>query len=162
MSQLASIVVGTGGLSVALLVALSLTLSRGAPSGTAIARLQTPAVVAVVSQAAHFGEEAASRFYVVFPETLGLAPWSATFFVPFNVAWLAVWIASIAMLSRHPRAAVLPLWFLAIASIANGIVHPLLALVAGAYFPGLWTSPLVGVVGIWLLRALFGATGRTR
>jgi len=46
------------------------------------------------------------------------------------------------------------IWFLAIASAVNGVAHPVLSLVSGGYFPGLWSSPLVGVAGVFLLRAL--------
>jgi hypothetical protein len=44
-----------------------------------------------------------------------------------------------------------PLWFLGIACALNGLAHPLLALRSGGYFPGLITSPLVGVAGVLLL-----------
>jgi hypothetical protein len=43
-----------------------------------------------------------------------------------------------------------------IASIVNGIAHPMLAAVAHGYFPGLVTSPVVGVLGV-LLSLRFGA-----
>ncbi len=43
----------------------------------------------------------------------------------------------------------------------NGVVHPLLAVASGGYFPGLWSSPLVGIVGVLLLRAL-GSFSRQR
>ena len=38
-------------------------------------------------------------------------------------------------------------WFLAIASALNGIAHPVLSMMGGGYFPGLLTSPLVGILG---------------
>jgi len=60
------------------------------------------------------------------------------------------------------RAALFPLWFLAIASLANGVAHPLLSVQAGRYFPGLFTSPLVGVAGLALLRQMALATGDVR
>jgi hypothetical protein len=43
----------------------------------------------------------------------------------------------------------------------NGIGHPLLAIAQAGYLPGLVSSPLVGVAGIWLWVRLRGAT-RTR
>ena len=45
-----------------------------------------------------------------------------------------------------------------VASVANGLLHPLLALNAGGYFPGLATSPLVAVVGGLLLARLSRVT----
>jgi hypothetical protein len=55
-----------------------------------------------------------------------------------------------------------PVWFLAIASAANGVVHPILSLIVAGYFPGLWTSPLAGLLGAALLRTLLAppAAGR--
>ena len=61
-------------------------------------------------------------------------------------------------LGRRRQVALFPLWFLGIASVANGLIHPLLALNAGGYFPGLVTSPLVGAVGALLLARLSRVT----
>jgi hypothetical protein len=55
-------------------------------------------------------------------------------------------------------------WFLAIACVANGVIHPILSLAVAGYFPGLWSSPLVGILGVGLLRSMALATsanGRT-
>ncbi len=96
-----------------------------------------------------------------FPEFLGLRPWSATFFAVFNLTWVTVWIVCIALLGSYPRIAIFPIWFLGIASAANGVYHPLLSLINRGYFPGLWTSPLVGILGIVLLRTLASSTSKT-
>lgn len=53
------------------------------------------------------------------------------------------------------------LWFLGIAGVVNGVAHPALAqlaLRAGSYFPGLITSPLIGGLGLTLLRRLTSIT----
>jgi hypothetical protein len=55
---------------------------------------------------------------------------------------------------RGSRLALFPIWFFALASIGNGIAHPVLAIIARGYFPGLVTSPIVGIVGILLWRRL--------
>jgi hypothetical protein len=47
--------------------------------------------------------------------------------------------------------ALFPVWFFAIASIANGIAHPVLAVGVGGYFTGLIHSPVVGVLGVFFL-----------
>ena len=91
---------------------------------------------------------------------LGLSPWSPRFFVSFNLFWIALWALSLWALSARKRAALFPLWFLGIASVANGVFHPALAFRAGGYFPGLLTSTFVGVAGGWLLRCLFLLTSR--
>ena len=157
---LRSELVGTAGLSVALLGALLLTLYRRPPSARTAERRRTTMVFAVVValQTAHFCEEYVTRFYETFPTTLGLAPWPSIFFVTFNVIWLVVWIIAAFGLSAGSQAAFAPAWFLAIAAIVNGIAHPLLALGAGGYFPGLMTSPLLAIGGIVLWRRLLATT----
>lgn len=154
--ELASFLRGTIPLDVLLLVALHLTLARGPGASDPRARRRVAglAAVAVVVQIAHFAEEYATGFYVRYPELLGLAPWSLELWASFNVAWIAVWCGSLAGLVAGWRLALFPVWFLAVACALNGVAHPLLALVAGGYFPGLWTSPLAGIVGAALLPRL--------
>jgi hypothetical protein len=109
-------------------------------------------------QAAHFGEELTTGFHTQFPQRFGLAPWPTSFFVVFNLAWLVIWCVAVALLRSGGRAAAFPIWFLAIAGLANGVVHPALAFSVGGYFPGLWTSPAIGIAGLLLLRWLVQTT----
>jgi hypothetical protein len=159
--QLRSILVGTAGLSVAAVAALMLTLARGA-IGDDATRLRSAvrlAIITILLQSAHFAEELATGFHQRFPELLGLTPWSLRFFVSFNLIWLAAWVLGVFGLAARWRVALFPLWFLGLGCVANGIAHPLLSLRTGGYFPGLVTSPVVGVSGVLLLRRLFGITG---
>lgn len=153
---------GTAGLSVAALAAFGLTIAR-APVivGSASLRAAVRAtIVAVLCQTAHFAEELATSFPRRFPPLFGLVPWSISFFVAFNVSWIVIWSLSCAGLARGIRAAEFALWFLAVASLANGLAHPLASVYVGGYFPGLITSPVIGVAGVLLLRRLILATGR--
>jgi hypothetical protein len=156
-----SVLVGTAGLSVAALISVWLTLSRG-PAHVGSARLRAVvgfAVGALLCQSVHFVEELLTGFPERFPALFGLAPWSSTFFVSFNIFWIVLWGFSCLAVTRGFRIAPGPLWFLAIASLANGIAHPLLSVRVGGYFPGLFTSPLVGLMGILLLRQMVLVTG---
>jgi hypothetical protein len=157
--ELRSILIGTGGLWLAAGFALVLSLRRRSTGMTAVARrAMWSALAATGVQGGHFAEEWRTDFFREFPRQLGLAPWPADFFWWFNVIWLAVWIVSAIGVSRGARIAYFPLWFLALTGMLNAVVHPLLALIAGGYFPGLWTSPAVGVFGFMLWRALHRAT----
>lgn len=153
-----SIVLGTTGLTLAAIVALALTCSRQKVAPESIVRIRWRGSLAVILQVGHFCEEYIHQFYQSFPAMLGLSPWSKGFFVTFNLVWLFVWAMALAGIAKFPRAAVFPLWFLAIASALNGIIHPLLAVVVTGYFPGLWSSPFVGVIGVLLFRELVSAT----
>jgi hypothetical protein len=157
---MASVFLGTLGLTLAALAALVLTLVRGQASIESIPRIRLVATAAILFQLGHFIEEALYDFYVRFPELLGLAPWSREFFLAFNFSWLAAWILAVVGINAFSRISVFALWFLAIASMANGIIHPLFAFAVGGYFPGLWTSPFIGILGLVLFRALI-AGGKT-
>jgi hypothetical protein len=156
--QAQSILVGTLGLSAAGVVALALSLSRAGLGDEHFHGTRRIAAWTLCAQSLHFAEEYLQRFFVRFPELLGLTAWPETFFLTFNGAWLAVWAITIAAIAKFPRAVTFPLWFLAIASVINGIAHPLMAIAVGGYFPGLWSSPLVGILGFVLLRELVFAT----
>lgn len=159
-----SVLVGTAGLSLAALMALLLTVTRsvGDPDPLARRSLVRLIALAILLQSLHFTEELLTGFHMRFPEMLGLRPWSITFFVGFNLFWIAVWGGSLAGVHRQLRAALFPLWFLGIACAANGIAHPLFSVVERGYFPGLWSSPLVGIAGFLLLRGLAAFTRAER
>lgn len=157
---LQSELLGTAALWAAAFVALGLTWLR--PLRKSGARVLWPFVIGLLFQAAHFLEENATGFRELFPARLGLAPWPSAFFLTFNLAWLAIWAISAVGLHTGSRAALFPVWFFALAAMANGVAHPVLAWLAGGYFPGLYTSPLLGIAGVWLLVKLIGSTERTR
>lgn len=157
---LRTILPAVAALGVAALIALFLTVTRklGEASSPQLRRAVQVTAAAIFFQAAHFSEELLTGFYKRFPALFGLAPMPFRFFVWFNVAWLIIWSLSAWGLAKRRPAALFPLWFLGVASAANGIAHPLLAVPEGGYFPGLATSPLVGVMGVLLLRSLLRLT----
>jgi hypothetical protein len=156
--------VGTAGLTVAAIAAALLTVRRVpvAMRANDWRRTTTLFVVGVLFQALHFAEEYATGFFERFPSLLGLAPWTPGFFIAFNVGWIGIWLCAAFGLHAGYRLAFFPVWFFAIAAIANGIAHPILSLRVGGYFPGLLTSPILGVVGILLWSRLIAATTSQR
>ncbi len=117
-------------------------------------RLIVWALLAVAVQCLHFVEEFVTGFYVHYPRLLGLDPWTPSFFVAFNLGWIAIWCLAVAGLQREMRVALVPIWFLALASVVNAVAHPGMAVAVEGYFPGLWTSPVCGVVGVVLVLQL--------
>lgn len=141
-------------------MALFLTFTRGwADESARLVRgtIRTAAAT-VVLQAAHFTEELLTGLHERLPALFDLAPMSLRLFVAFNIAWLVIWSARASCLPARRRAALFPLWFLGIGCIVNGVAHPALSLVAGGYFPGLVTSPVVGVMGVMLMHRLLTIT----
>ena len=154
-----SILTGTAGLDVAAAVALILTVRR--PARATPPNFLLLGWITLGIQSLHFVEEWLSGFGVRFPLLLGLNPWPETFFVSFNLAWLVIWAAALLTVVRT-RVALFPLWFLAIAAIANGLAHPLASLGTRGYFPGLVTAPLLGVAGVLLFARLLAYTDDKR
>ncbi len=147
-------------LGLAALAALLLVLSRRSPPENVAERLAAARALALAVgvQSIHFAEEAATGFHERLGALLGLPGIPLSVFVVFNVTWLGIWVASVPGL-RSPRAAAFfAAWFLAIAGMFNGIAHPLLAIAAGGYFPGLASSPVIGVASVWLWLRLRRAT----
>lgn len=107
-------------------------------------------LLATVMQAVHFGEELATGFHERFPALFGLPPMPLSFFVGFNLAWIVIWIAAVPGVQSGKPVAFFAAWFLALAGMLNAIAHPLLALAANGYFPGLVTSPFIGAAALWL------------
>lgn len=146
-------------LGLAALAALQLTLGRTpAPDGSPRRAAARALAAAMALQAIHFAEEAATGFDARLGGLFGLGAIPQPLFVGFNVAWLAIWIASVPGVRAGSSPALFAAWFLAIAGMLNGVAHPLLAVAAGGYFPGLYTAPVVGAVCLWLWIRLRQAT----
>ena len=160
---LRSILLGTLALDAAFVLALVLTVGRPLPGRDQPERDRVlgPFLLGVGIQCLHVIEEFVTGFHILFPRFLGLAPWSAEFFVAFNLSWITIWVWSPVAVRWGVRAAALPIWFFSIAAVGNGIVHPLLSLATGGYFPGLYTSPVLGVIGVVVGSRLVVATRRT-
>ena len=115
-------------------------------------------LLATLVQSVHFTEEAARGFHVAFPAVFGQPPIPLAYFMAFNLVWLILWLASVPGVYAGHRGALFAAWFLALAGMLNGVAHPLLAAVVGGYFPGLVTSPVIGLAGLLLWQRLRRAT----
>lgn len=155
MSLLPSILI----LGTLALVALVLTGARPVSADPALRRGAARALaLATAVQAAHFMEEAIGGLHRELPAFFGQPAMPFNVFVAFNVAWLGIWTWSAWGIVAARPIAVFAAWFLAIAGAFNGIAHPLLAVGTGGYFPGLVSSPFIGVAGVLLWRRLNRAT----
>ena len=142
------------------IVAVRLAHRRSSPVEAATERIAAATVLgfATAIQSVHFAEEWVTGFHARFPALLGLDPMPLSFFVPFNLVWIAIWIVSIPFLRLGQRPAFFAAWFIAIGGMLNGVAHPMMAIASGGYFPGLITSPVIGLAGVILWRRLQRAT----
>jgi len=147
-------------LGLAALAAMILARSRHSRSENLAERSAAARALALATavQAVHFTEEAATDFPERLAALLGLPAMPMSFFLTFNLVWLVIWVMSVPGIRSASSLAYFAAWFLAIAGMANAIAHPLLAIAAGAYFPGLVTSPVIGAAGVWLWLRLREAT----
>ena len=145
-----------------ILLGLALLIARSPGRVLSVDRVLPAASLNLAGQALHVAEEFSSGFHERAPALLGLEPWSASYFVWINLAAIAAWCLALGALSSG-RATALPvglLWFLALASIGNGIWHPATSLAIGGYFPGTITAPFLGLAGFRLARVLLAAPDR--
>jgi len=148
------------GLYLPLVIALILAIIRTPRHVDAGARANLVGVflIGIACQCAHFIEEFVTGIHRLFPPLLGLAPISAELFVGLNVFWLGVWALAAYGLLRGLWVAYFPVWFFGLAMCLNGIAHPLLSVWTGGYFPGIFTSPVAGIMGIVVTRNLLQST----
>ena len=154
--QLRSIFLGLSGIYIIAHIAIFLTVTQRATEidKDKVSKLILLFGIGIFFQFLHSLEEYFTGFYIHWPQFLDLTPWSPHFFASFNLIWIAVWSLSIFGIRHNYRSAYFALWFFVVGMILNLIAHPLLALAVQEYFPGLITSPLVGITGLLLLRML--------
>lgn len=108
----------------------------------------------ILAQALHSIEEYVTRLYEVFaPARLVSSLLSedlAFGFLIANAVLVAVglwcWAFPVRLQWRAARGVA---WFWSILELGNGIVHSLLALTIGGYFPGVLTAPLLLLFASW-------------
>ena len=147
-------------LGVAALVSLQLALGRPSPEEKCSERATASRLLALttVIQCGHFAEEWATGFHESFPALFSLDPMSLPYFVGFNLVWIAIWFGSVPLLRTARKPAFFAAWFLAIAGTLNGVAHPMLAVYVGGYFPGLMSSPFIGLASVYLWKQLSRST----
>jgi len=145
------------------LVAVALARRRSPAALIAERRAASSALmIATAVQSAHFCEEWVTGFHIRFPALFDLPAMPLSFFVGFNLAWIAIWIACIPALRGSNRFAFFAAWFLALAGVLNAVAHPVMAIADNGYFPGLISSPFIGLTGLWLCLKLQDAVRQRR
>lgn len=159
-----SLLLAPAGLYLPLVVALVLSVVRPPRDLELDDRTKLVGVflLGISCQCAHFIEEFTTGFHMLFPPLFGLTPISAELFVGFNVFWLGIWAIAAFGVIRNSRVAYFPVWFFGLAMCLNGIAHPLLSVWQSGYFPGLVTSPVVGIMGLMITRNLIQSTEQAR
>jgi hypothetical protein len=114
-------------------------------------------LIALAIQFLHFTEEYVYGFHYRVTELMeGMPAFSANTFVIFNmIAYCLFLLAGVGMYKGLKFPMIIVWFFTCAATIGNGVLHPLLALRVGGYFPGLFTSFAYLIVGPMLFLRLW-------
>lgn len=155
-----SFLVGTAGLDAAVVAAVILAVVRRPAGPRALSSSGVPGwfVATIAAQFLRFSEEYIMGFQIRLPELLGLPAWPSGLFVDVNLGILSLCLFSVPLVRRDLRIALFPAWLVALTATAGIFVHPILSLVHGGYFPGLWSAPIAGACGLLLGWRLLRAT----
>ena len=118
-------------------------------------RVRIAFALVILAQAAHSVEEYVFQLYEVFaPARWVSGLFSANASVGFALAnailvLFGIWCYWARVRPGHPSARDYA-WFWACLELVNGINHLLVAAIRGAYFPGVWSAPLLIVTSLYL------------
>ena len=144
--------------SIALLVSYGLWI---ATSWQVTPRLRVAFLAGILVFLAHGVEELLAGLPRALPALFGRDAWSDRRFLVFKGAWALVFCAAaVSLRPGRPLPVFIVLFFAVAGGVGNGVVHLLLVLRRGGYFPGAWTAPLRLAVGVWLLRLLYASEPR--
>ena len=150
------------GLNIGLMFAYGVWLANFPDLQVSPGKVGSIYLLAVAVQCAHLAEEYAMDFHLEFPGLFGYT-WPGKLFIAFNLIWLLVFLLAAWGVFRRIWLAYLVVWFFVIAgSIGNGILHIILSLIAGGYFPGLITGLAHLAIGLFLLIELIHARKQTK
>jgi hypothetical protein len=114
-------------------------------------------LLALSIQFLHFTEEYVYGFHLRVGELMaGMPPFNTNTFVAFNmIAYCLFLLAGVGMY-KGMKWAMIVVWFFTMAGVlGNAVLHPLLALRVGGYYPGLFTSFAYWIVGPILFMRLW-------
>jgi hypothetical protein len=121
-------------------------------------RLRTTYFIGVAVFLLHVAEEYTRGLQVALPGLFDISAWSGQQYLIFNGVWALVFVAAGVMLKPGRELPVLMVLFLGlVGGVANGIIHLVLVVGRGEYFPGAWTAPISFVIGVVLLRELYSS-----
>ncbi len=105
-------------------------------------------LVALGIQFLHFSEEYCTGFVTETPILLDHDPYPLDYWILFNMVAYAVFvIGALALLKKSKSFMIIPLFFVVVGVLFNGIVHVMISIFLGRYFPGLYTALIYLIIG---------------
>lgn len=105
-------------------------------------------LLALSVQMLHFAEEYVTGFVVALPALFGQEPYPEDYWLIFNMAAYSFFILGAIVLFRQiTELAIIPLFFIIVGVILNGLAHIGITLYTMAYFPGMYTALIYLIIG---------------
>lgn len=112
-------------------------------------------LIALSVQFLHFLEEYHGRLYEKLPLLFDFPPIDRDAFISFNLVAYSIFIlGAIAIYLKKKEFMLIPLFFILFGTLANAVLHCLISLWQGSYFPGLYTAFIYLVLGPMMIRIL--------
>jgi hypothetical protein len=116
-------------------------------------------LLALGIQMLHFAEEYLTHFNVKVAQLFGHDPYPLDALLAFNmVAYFFFILGGIILYKMIRELMFIPLSFILLGVVFNGVVHLATAIYSGGYFPGLYTGLIYLVLGPMLLRTVWKET----
>ena len=127
----------------------------GGSMGLDSAKLLPLYLIALSVQFLHFLEEYHGRLYEKLPLLFDFPPIDRDAFINFNLVAYSIFIlGALAIYLKKKVFMLIPLFFILFGTLANAVLHCLLALWQGSYFPGLYTAFIYLILGPMMVRIL--------
>ena len=111
-------------------------------------------LLALALQFIHFTEEYLTNFVVRLPAIFGQAPYPESYWICFNmIAYCIFLLGGIAIYKKENNFLIIPLFFIVVGIVFNGIAHVMLSVYTGGYFPGLYSAIIyLGMIPVFYKR----------
>ena len=113
-------------------------------------------LLALSIQMLHFAEEYVANFTTALPALFGQEPYPTDYWLVFNmVAYFIFILGAVVLFKKQKEYAVIPLFFILVGVLMNGIAHVGLSIYSGGYFPGMITAIPYLVIAPVLIKRIF-------
>lgn len=113
-------------------------------------------LIALAIQFLHFAEEYLTGFVSKLPAIIGQEPYPLDYWVTFNMVAYSIFILGAIALHKNTRSYfIIPVFFIVVGVILNGVAHVLLSFYTGGYFPGLFTAIIYIILIPFIIRSGF-------
>ena len=151
-SYLSSVIIFIPGVIISFLIYLK-TYSHSDPIPGTLLPIY---LLALAIQFIHFTEEYLTDFIIELPKLMGSDPYSLDFWIVFNMIAYSIFVlGGIIIFKKKRELMIIPIFFILVGVVFNGIAHIGLAIYKGGYFPGLYSALVYVMISPVIINRLF-------